>query len=262
VPLDDFPRGPRAGDLLHAILEDVDFERLDPDDLPRRVAHHLSRRGFDRARWEAPLTAALASVLETPLDTDDATLRLSRVPWARRRSEMEFTLPATVDRRGRGKAAFTAEAIADVLAARGGALPAGYSDAVRALGFTPLAGFLRGFIDLVFEHRGKYYLVDYKSNHLGSSASSYATRAVAPCMAEHHYYLQYHLYLVALHRHLRVRLPGYAYGKHVGGALYLFLRGMSPERGPSTGVFRDLPDERTIESLSRVLERGSKKGPS
>ncbi|HEX4336552.1 MAG TPA: exodeoxyribonuclease V subunit beta [Polyangiaceae bacterium] len=256
VPLDEFPRGPRAGDVLHAILEDTDFERRDPLELRRLVGHHLSRRGFDRERWEEPLTAAFGDVLETPFSRTDASLRLGTVTRARCLPEMEFTLSAgTVHKGTRRQASFTAESIADVLASRTrAALPAGYAESVRALGFAPLSGYLRGFIDLVFEHGGRYFVVDYKSNHLGGTPSSYVPRALVKPMAEHHYYLQYHLYLVALHRHLRAKLPGYAYAKHMGGAYYLFLRGMSRERGPETGIFHDLPEERAIEGLSRALD--------
>jgi exodeoxyribonuclease V beta subunit len=249
--------------VLHAIFEDADFERSDKTELPRLVAHHLSRRGFDGARWAEPLSAALAEVLETPFSEADPTLRLAALPRSKRLPEMEFTLSAGTGRRAsRNQPSFTAEALAAVLGAREGhALPAGYTQTVAALGFTPLSGYLRGFIDLVFEHAGRYYVVDYKSNHLGRSASNYLPRALIRPMSEHHYYLQYHLYLVALHRHLRARLPDYDYRRHMGGAYYLFLRGMSRESGARTGVFHDLPSERTIEALSRALD-GTRKASS
>jgi exodeoxyribonuclease V beta subunit len=264
VALDEFPRGPRAGDVLHAILEDADFERTDPGELRRLVAQHLSRRGFDAPRWEEPLSAALADVIDTPFTPGDATLRLGTIARARRLSEMEFTLSAGPGRRSRSQATFTAEAVAEILAAREGpgkALPAGYAASVAALGFTPLFGYLRGFIDLVFEHGGRYYVVDYKSNHLGKTPSSYVPAALHHPMAEHHYYLQYHLYLVALHRYLKARLADYSYKRHMGGAYYLFLRGMSRERGPRTGIFHDLPEEKAIEALSKALDGARKAAP-
>src|SRR6185312_15924082 len=143
--------------------------------------------------------------------------------FARRRSEMEFTFPAG----GSRGSLLTPARLGKALAPREGrGLPKGYAAAVSQLGFMPLAGYLRGFIDLIFEHGGRYYVVDYKSNHLGSVASAYRAPALALPMAHHHYYLQYHVYLVALHRHLGTRLPGYSYDRHMGGVLYLFLRGM------------------------------------
>jgi exodeoxyribonuclease V beta subunit len=73
-------------------------------------------------------------------------------------------------------------------------------------------------------------------------------------MSAHHYFLQYHLYAVALHRFLRARQPGYDFSRHFGGVFYLFLRGMSHERGPRTGVFFDRPDEECLTTLSVTLE--------
>jgi exodeoxyribonuclease V beta subunit len=73
-------------------------------------------------------------------------------------------------------------------------------------------------------------------------------------MAEHHYFLQYHIYTVALHRYLGSRLPGYDYERDFGGALYLFFKGMHPDSGPECGVFSDLPPLARIEQLSAIFE--------
>ena len=89
-------------------------------------------------------------------------------------------------------------------------------------------GFLRGFIDLVVEHAGRWYVVDYKSNWLGPAPGDYAPAALAEAMRAGGYTLQSLIYLVALHRYLAVRLPGYDYEHHFGGAFYLFVRGIDP----------------------------------
>jgi exodeoxyribonuclease V beta subunit len=96
-------------------------------------------------------------------------------------------------------------------------------------------------------------VVDYKSNDLGPTAADYAPAALAVEMTRHDYVLQYHLYLVAVHRYLRRRLRDYAYHRDVGGALYLFVRGMSPTRGPATGVVHATPPAALIEALSALL---------
>ena len=119
--------------------------------------------------------------------------------------------------------------------------------------FRPLTGYLRGFIDCVFEHAGRWYVVDYKSNDLGPAAADYEPRALAAQMTRHDYVLQYHLYLVAVHRYLRRRLRDYSYARHIGGALYLFVRGMSPTRGPATGVVHATPPAALIEGMSALL---------
>jgi exodeoxyribonuclease V beta subunit len=74
-------------------------------------------------------------------------------------------------------------------------------------------------------------------------------------MAHGHYYLQYHLYAIAVHRYLARRVSDYDYQRHFGGVFYLFLRGMTPASGPGFGVFFEKPPERRIEELSMLLDR-------
>lgn len=113
---------------------------------------------------------------------------------------------------------------------------------------------MKGFIDLVFEWQGQLYLVDYKSNHLGSSVEDYGRPQLAAAMTEARYDLQYYIYSVTLHRYLKKRLQSnYDYDRYFGGVLYLFVRGMKPERGPEFGVYFDRPRKEVIESLDRSL---------
>jgi len=105
----------------------------------------------------------------------------------------------------------------------------------------------------VFRHDGRFYVADYKSNHLGDHAADYAPARLVRSMREHHYYLQYHLYTLALHRWLAVRVREYDYDRHFGGVYYLYVRGMSPGHAPGTGVFFDRPPRALIESLAGAL---------
>jgi len=109
-----------------------------------------------------------------------------------------------------------------------------------------LNGMLRGFIDLVFEHQGRYYVLDWKSNWLGPDDSAYTPQAMQAAILSHRYDLQFLLYLLALHRQLRARLPGYDYDQHIGGAVYVFLRGSA---APSQGLFTAKPPAALIEAL-------------
>ena len=247
VLLHDFPRGAKPGDLLHGILEQLDFQSRDEAEIARLVGSLLGRHGFDAARWTPLLVEALGSIVDTPLAAGKP-LALREVAPAARRSEMEFVFPVAPS-----GARFTANALAEELSRHGTSLPRGYADRVRRLGFAPLSGFLRGFIDLVFEYDGRFYLVDYKSNHLGDHPGDYRPERLVEAMAHHHYYLQYHLYAVALHRHLGLRLPGYDYERHFGGVRYLFLRGMSPAHAQGHGVFSDVPPRALVEGLSALL---------
>ena len=113
----------------------------------------------------------------------------------------------------------------------------------------PIHGFLRGYIDLVVEHAGRWYVLDYKSNWLGPGPGNYAPEALAATMGAGGYTFQSLIYLVALHRYLTVRLPGYEYERHVGGAFYLFVRGIDPAAGMRRGVYFDRPSAACLHAL-------------
>jgi exodeoxyribonuclease V beta subunit len=127
---------------------------------------------------------------------------------------------------------------------------------IGAFTFAPAQGFMKGFIDLVFQVDGRFYLADYKSNWLGSSLDAYRQSDLRRVMAREAYYLQYLVYCVALHRYLAVRVPGYDYESHFGGVRYLFLRGMRPESGLACGVYADRPAYGLIAALDGYLGNG------
>jgi exodeoxyribonuclease V beta subunit len=122
-----------------------------------------------------------------------------------------------------------------------------------ALRFTPVRGMVRGFMDMVFERGGRYYLLDWKSNHLGYRVEEYGREALKTAMERNLYPLQYLLYAVALNRYLSLRIRGYDYSTHFGGVIYVFLRGVSPVHGEEYGFFRDLPPVELIDELTRGL---------
>jgi len=126
-------------------------------------------------------------------------------------------------------------------------------EAIGRLAFTPVRGMVRGFMDLVFCHNGRYYIADWKSNHLGGRLEDYGGERLAAEMDRRLYQLQYLLYTVALHNFLAARLPGYDYASYFGGVYYLFLRGIDQAAGPSHGIFRDRPPQGLIEELSAAL---------
>jgi exodeoxyribonuclease V beta subunit len=108
----------------------------------------------------------------------------------------------------------------------------------------------KGFIDLTFEHQGRYYVADYKSNWLGSNDQAYDAEAMAETMLDKRYDLQLCLYLLALHRQLKLRLAGYDYEQHMGGAVYLFVRG---HQAPTHGVHFERPPRQLIEQLDQLF---------
>lgn len=257
IVLAEFPRGAKAGNFFHDVLEHLDFMAPAQERRPL-VETKLTAYGYDLEQWADPVDEAIADVLRTPLVTDDPSLRLDALPPTARCNELEFILPTAGGEQGDAMA-LTREQLAGLFSRQDEGLPAGYADLVGRLGFAPLRGFLKGFIDLAFVHQGRWYVVDYKTNFLGDDLGDYDHAALDETMADHHYVLQYHLYTVAVVRHLRRTQPGFDYDQHFGGVLYLFLRGMNAERGASRGVYFHRPPRARIEALSDLLRGGKRR---
>jgi exodeoxyribonuclease V beta subunit len=257
VPLAAFPASAQAGLFFHEVLERHD--PATPAALSALVEDRLRAYGFPADRWARPVAEALRGVLDAPLSTageavGGAVLRLRDVPRADRMPELRFELPACAD----DGPAITPAALARVFRDHpGGALDAAvltrYAAQLAALDFRPLRGFLTGAIDLVARHAGRWWLLDWKSNRLGARRADYAPERMVREMTDAHYVLQYHLYALALHRWLTWRKPDYDWDRDVGGACYIFLRGV----GAGTGVFVDRPPRARIEALDRLFREGA-----
>jgi len=257
--MDAFPRGAEAGTLLHDVLEHVDFATYsaeDPDG-PERGARREKVLGLLEAHRMEPervdqVLHVVEAVATTPLRPGVHPLRLDELPPRALRAEMEFTLWAPGEGGG-----LEPSALATVLErAPAGSPLARYADRARRLGFQRLNGFLRGYIDAVFHDGERYYLIDYKSNHLGARQTDYAPDALVGPMIDHDYVLQALLYTVALDRHLTACVPGYDYDRDFGGAYYLFLRGLAPSHFDACGVFHDRPPREIVDALQSLLGQG------
>ena len=186
----------------------------------------------------------------TAVGTDDAaTTEGFRLGDSHRRLvELEFHFPVEGFDRGRLAARMVEHGYPDPFA-RSGRIGTRESP-------PPIHGFLRGYIDLVTEHAGRWYILDYKSNWLGPGPGDYGPEALAAAMRAGGYTLQSLIYLVALHRYLSVRLPGYEYERHVGGAFYLFVRGIDPAAGMDRGVHFDRPTAECLLALDDCFRGG------
>ena len=235
-----FPRGPVAGSCLHRIFERVDRRsELEPENV---ALEEIGRDALEEfgiggdwgpvARDMVERTRAVDLLAPHGFRLGDSSPRLV---------ELEFHFPVEgLDR----------DRLCAVLARHGYPAPfarAGPDESGRPP--APIHGFLRGFIDLVVEHAGRWYVVDYKSNWLGPEPGDYGPQALAEAMRAGGYTLQSLIYLVALHRHLAVRLADYDCERHIGGAFYLFLRGIDPAAGTRRGVYFDRPSTACLRAL-------------
>ena len=264
------PVGTRIGTLVHRMLEATDFAAGDLDaELTARLAEAQARRAVEDVDPEA-VVAGLRAAIETPLGPLAGGARLRDLGRADRLDELDFELPLAGGDEARTPVG--PHTVAGVLAAHlaAGDPLASYAERLRDPVLRPeVRGYLTGSIDLVARLRGpsgepRFAVVDYKTNWLAApeetlSAWHHRPAALAAEMREAHYGLQALLYLVALHRYLRWRLPGYDPGRHLAGVLYLFLRGMTGPGTPAVdgtpcGVFAWRPPDGLVPALSDALE--------
>lgn len=232
-----FPRGPNPGTFLHGLLEWAGDEGFvaTPKAVEDAIARRCNRRGWEG--WITALSDWLQHLLTSPLHIGGGQSPVVFEQLTQYRVEMEF---------------WFASHKVDVL--KLDELVRQYThNGVARVAAEPvlLNGMFKGFIDLTFEHDGRYYVADYKSNWLGVDDAAYTEQAMEQSILDNRYDLQYVLYLLALHRQLKARLADYDYDRHVGGALYLFLRGT---RASSQGVYFARPPRELIERLDRLFQ--------
>lgn len=233
-----FARGPSAGNFLHDQLEwlAADGFALEPgSSQARRLQRACERAGYEAQADD--VQAWLMRVVRQPLAGPNVSLQSLQGVLP----EMEFWLPA-----------HRLDAPAIDQACRERLLP---GVPRPSLPQSQLHGMLMGFADLVFEHEGRYWVLDYKSNHLGADDAAYTPEALQAAMATHRYDVQAALYMLALHRLLRARLgQGYVPEQHLGGAVYLFLRGVDGPAGGCCTLPTSIPLLQTLDAMLDAQE--------
>lgn len=259
----NFPRGSEAGTFLHTLFEGIEFSTGE-------LSAKLSRRFADRtsyiedllrkkmlvpernvSAWAVYLDRWLTETLGLPIMKSFALNQLQSTDYL---VEMSFHFQ-----------------VGHQQASEFNRIVQSYNPAASPLYFSGFEGHIKGAIDLIFRQDDCYYILDYKSNHLGFDEQSYSQAALSSSMAEHRYDVQYLLYSVALHRFLGHRLgTAYDYEKDFGGVFYLFLRGMAIESvsaegeqvsGSSvdselSGIYYTRPDKALIDELDALLREG------
>lgn len=244
-----FERGANAGSFLHGVLEHIDLQK--PQQLSEIITQQSTWFGIDE-QWHGCLETWLTDVLASPFCTpalsqnntlgvvdstsSNAPLALNQLSLQQLKVEMEFHMPLHQVK------------VSDF----NHIINQYFKQYSRDYQFEQLNGMIKGFIDLMFEFDGKYYVADYKSNHLGDSYDDYHQSAMELAMTDHDYHLQAILYTLALHRWLKYKLSHYDYSTHIGGAYYLFIRGMT-QSIPGNGVYFVLPEQAMIEELDDLF---------
>jgi len=241
APWHRFPRGSVPGNFLHEQLEwmgQEGFAVVDDPSFDTRLAQRCERAGWGHRQEDA--IAWLRTVANTRLPQLGVALSAigSLLP------EMEFWFPSAHLESGALDRLCRAHLLDDTPR--------------PALPERQLHGMLKGFADLVFEHEGRYWVLDYKSNALGVGDAAYSRAAMAAGMAAHRYDIQGAIYMLALHRLLKSRL-GAAYDPalQLGGAIFLFLRGIANVH--TRGCYLLEPDLALLDGLDQLLDDNAKR---
>ena len=234
-------KGTVTGNLIHDILEQADYSS---DNSIREATEILGQQSLLENHWTPILQDHLCKLVSTPLKNDRDSVILNVIPEKYFLKECEFHFPT------RNTSTRELLTFFKTLATRQFAfgLPG-----VESWNEYRLKGFLRGFIDLFFKWKDRYYILDWKSNWLGDHTEDYNEIAMYHAMAHHAYYLQYYLYTLAAVRYLQLKIPDFDYERHFGGIYYIFVRGVSRDH-PGSGVFFDRPPKETIQALDALFQ--------
>jgi len=223
---DKLPKGPTAGNFLHNLFEYADFTQSNFEELIKKVGKKYTRI-FDET-YLSEYQALITNVLNAKYT--DKGFKLSEIKNQQKLPELEFYFNLSN---------FSTQKIQKL------------SHLINIEPSRITQGMMYGFVDLLFEHENKYYILDWKSNFLGNELEKYSSEQIELAMQGNNYHLQYLIYTVAVKRFLESKLSNFSYKEHFGGVLYVFLRGCRKDK--ATGVFYSKPKEELINKLDKLF---------
>jgi exodeoxyribonuclease V beta subunit len=233
----NFPKGAKAGSCLHDCLENINMTTPKDEHIKDIVAENLQKYSFDK-EFIPPVVKNIKTILNKELTDGVVLAGMNAEQYV---PEMEFHM-CTKN--------FRSRELADIFSSNG---EREFAEYCGRLDFSAIQGFVNGFADLIFEQNGRYYILDWKSNHLGDSIEAYSDERMTESMLESHYYLQLYIYTTALHIHLENRMAGYDYDKHMGGGIYVFMRGVNSKG--MEGIYFHRPKAETIRKMKELFIR-------
>ena len=225
-------KGNKTGNMLHYIFENLHF--TNNERWPAVISTAIKRFApSHKEEYEPKLMEMLQHVLNADIHAGDISFNLGEVGYDQRVHEFEFDFPIAV---------FDPAVLENL---------SGEKISVYVKDKYKLEGIMNGKIDMLFECKGKYFILDWKSTYLGDRVEDYAAPALDEAMNENNYHLQYLIYTLAAKKYLHSRLPDFDYERDFGGVLYLFIRGM--RKGTANGIFTCKPPSEQIDTLDRVF---------
>ncbi|MDS1821598.1 exodeoxyribonuclease V subunit beta [Vibrio parahaemolyticus] len=229
-----FHKGAKAGTFLHTVFENIDYSKPNSLENEEVIKELLFLEGYE-IEWTPVVKKLTEDILTKPMTSEK--IELQKVTSSKLLCEMEFAFP-----------------IKNLNATKLANLAKKHDPISKDmdLNFFDVSGMLKGFIDLTFEYEGKYYVLDWKSNHLGDNHDAYTIDALIEAMQDHRYDLQYQIYSLALHKYLKTRVKDYSYNEHFGGVLYVFLRGVNSDN--NNGIYFARPSEEFLNGLTDLFK--------
>lgn len=236
-------KGAQTGNLLHDILEHLDFQQPKWSQAFKWPLAKYSQAEIN----EEKLQAWFEDILKAPLTFGNT---LSDIATDKTLRESEFYFPMNASNSAELTKMLSNHRVQEAKGSSG-------RSSVHLPGYKKLKGMMHGFIDLIFEHDGKYYVADYKSNFLGESFEQYNEEAMRDNIEEHFYDLQYLIYALALHRQLQFLIPNYSVEQNFGGVYYFYLRGMTADTNyRGSGVYHRQITEAELTTLDSLFKEG------
>lgn len=236
----ELEKGKNVGNLLHNIFEFLDF--TDNSEWDQVIDISLSKFTPSLADEYRPwMKVMVEQVLDTNMKFPDHSFQLKNISNSHKINELEFDFPI--------KESFDMTILQSLFP----------EDNPREVytGHGEVKGMLTGFIDLFFEHDGKFYILDWKSNFLGDKLEHYESEDLLYAMNQSNYHLQYMIYTLAVKKYLSSKLGNeFDYEKHFGGVIYLFLRGVRADR--DTGIYHFRPSTDQLDKMEEIMKTNKK----
>jgi exodeoxyribonuclease V beta subunit len=248
----ELPKGANTGNAMHEILEKLDLSVCSSEESEKLINQMLQKYSID-IKFNQTILENINNLKNKILDKD-ANLRLKNIPTSDTLHEMEFYFPAHNINLHDISSVFKQQA-------GGSKLESKIAESLKADPDIQSTGFMKGYIDFIFRHKNKYYIIDWKTNYLGSTTNDYSYDFMVDAICDSLYFLQYHIYIVALILHLRQHIPDLSYDKHFGGVYYIFLRGLNDNEYDQNGIFYHKPSEQTIANLMQCFKIAPIKKP-
>ena len=238
-----FPAGTQAGNFFHEIFENIDFSEKEHGEI---IQTQLKKHGLQEAD---PVLAQeiIFATLNVELNKHNGkSFKLSELKPGNIIPEMEFHIHSpdfSFEKLGQNLEKHSNNTFVEYLLNKSDKSPLQIDQQ-----------FFKGFIDLTFKKDNQFFIIDWKSNLLTGQQNAFGSSELPEAMANADYILQYHIYILALHRYLRSTSQGtYNYSENFGGAYYLFLRGIHQQNNPDDGIFFDCPTESIIQEMDQFL---------